>query len=154
MTYEDFIKNCLAKGLVKKQKHDFMASEKFIAKAYKDLKGAQAMLDIDEEIAYTIAYTAMLHAGRAFMLSKGFRPADGQQHKTVCNFMGEFLGEKYRIIVRKFDEMRKKRNILIYDISLAVSRTESTDVMNTAKEFIKLVSDIIKKENPQMKFDF
>lgn len=154
MIYKEFINTYLEKGLIKKQKTDFKAAEKFIAKAYRDLKTAEAVLNINEDVAYTTAYTAMLYVGRAFILSKGFRPDDGAQHKTVCDFTAKFLGDDYKIIVKKFDDMRKKRNILIYDVSLSVSRTETDDIMRTAKEFIKLISDMIKKENPQIKFNF
>lgn len=91
MTYEKFLKECLSKGLLKKQKSDLRTVEKLVRRAHKDLKAAKANLDIDEGIAYTVAYLAMLHAARAFILLKGFRPADGYQHKTVVEFMSYFL---------------------------------------------------------------
>jgi uncharacterized protein (UPF0332 family) len=93
MTYEKFLEEFLAKGLLRRQKSDLRAAEKLLLRAYKDLKTAKANLDIDEGIAYTVAYLAMLHAGRAFILLKGFRPADGYQHKTVVEFMSHFLGK-------------------------------------------------------------
>ena len=154
MPYDEFIKTYTEKGLIKKQKQDFQSAEKFVMKAHKDLRAAQATPDIDEDIAYTIAYSAMLHAGRAFMLSRGLRPADGQQHKTVCEFTAKNFGDEYKIIAKRFNDARKKRNILIYDISLSVSKTETVSIMLAAKEFIELISGIIKKENPQLKFDF
>lgn len=154
MTCEKFINSYLEKGLLKTQKCDFKTAEKFIFRAQKELKTAESIIDIDEDTSYTTAYSAMLHAGRAFMLSKGYRPDDGQQHKTVCEFTSEFLGEEYKIIVKKFDEMRKKRNNLVYDISISVSKTEATNVLNMAKAFIELIAGILKKENPQIKFDF
>jgi uncharacterized protein (UPF0332 family) len=111
MTYEKFLEESLSKGLLRKQKADIRAVEKLILRAHKDLKTAKANLDIDEGIAYTVAYLAMLHAARAFILLKGFRPADGYQHKTVVEFMSHFLGREFKVIVEQFDRMRRKRNI-------------------------------------------
>lgn len=56
MTYENFIKEYTAKGLLKKQKRDLHAIEKFISRAYKELKIAKANLAIDEGVAFTVAY--------------------------------------------------------------------------------------------------
>jgi len=62
MTYKEFIEEYLGKGLLKRQKSNFQAIERLILRARKDLRAAKANLDIDEGIAYTIAYLAMLHA--------------------------------------------------------------------------------------------
>ncbi|MFH0772062.1 MAG: hypothetical protein V1933_05530 [Candidatus Omnitrophota bacterium] len=83
MSYEKFIEEYLSKGLLKKQKPSLDAVGKLIERCAKDLKTAKMNLSIDEGVAYSVAYLAMLRPGRAFMLLKGFRPADGYQHKTV-----------------------------------------------------------------------
>ena len=70
MTYKKFEEEFLAKGLIKRQRPDLETAEKLILRSYKDLKTAKANLIIDEGIAYTVAYLAMLHSGRAFMLLK------------------------------------------------------------------------------------
>ncbi|MBL7198304.1 MAG: hypothetical protein ISS47_09420 [Candidatus Omnitrophica bacterium] len=86
MTFDNFIKDYVRRGLIKEQKRDFKAIEKLISRAYKEIRAAESNIKIDEGIAFTIAYTAMLHAGRALMLFKGYRPSDGYQHKTVVDF--------------------------------------------------------------------
>lgn len=154
MSYEKFIAQYLNKGLLRKQKADFRAVEKLILRAHKDLKTAKANLNIDEGIAYTVAYLAMLHAGRALMLLKGFRPADGYQHKTVVEFMDCLLGKELRNIVERFDRMRKKRNIFTYEVDISISKTEAGNALNTAVKFVNLIKDIIKEENPQAEFRF
>jgi uncharacterized protein (UPF0332 family) len=58
-----------------------------------------------------VAYLAMLHAARAFMLMRGFRPADGNQHRTVVEFMSRLLGKEFAVITEQFDRMRRKQNI-------------------------------------------
>lgn len=62
------IEDYLANGLIKKQKPDLKSAEKLIFRAHKDLKTAKANLSIDEGIAYSVAYLAMLRSARAFML--------------------------------------------------------------------------------------
>ncbi len=111
MSYDKFIEDYLAKGLIKKQKADFKTIENLIVRAYKDLKTAKANLSIDEGIAYTVAYLAMLHAGRSLLLLKGFRPIDGYQHRTVVEFVSYIVGLEYQSLIQHFDKMRRKRNI-------------------------------------------
>jgi len=154
MTYEKFLEEFLAKGLLKKQKSDFRTVEKLLLRAYKDLKTAKANLDIDEGIAYTVAYLAMLHAGRAFILLKGFRPADGYQHKTVVEFMSHFLGKEFKLIVEQFDRMRRKRNIFTYEIDISISKSEAMSALKTAEKFVDLVKEIIQKASPQTELKF
>ncbi len=96
----------------------------------------------------------MLHAGRALMLFKGYRPCDGYQHKTVVDFASIVLGEKYKILVQHFDKMRKKRNIFTYEVSISISKTEVKNALKSAMDFIKAVHNIIEKEDPQHKFKF
>jgi len=154
MTYEKFLEEFLAKGLLKKQKSDLRTVEKLLLRAYKDLKTAKANLDIDEGIAYTVAYLAMLHAGRAFILLKGFRPADGYQHKTVVEFMSHFLGKEFKLIVEQFDRMRRKRNIFTYEIDISISKSEAISALKTAEKFVDLVKEIIQKASPQTELKF
>jgi uncharacterized protein (UPF0332 family) len=108
MTYEKFLEGFLSKGLLRRQESDLRAVQILILRAYKDFKTAKANLEIDEGIAYTVAYLAMLHAARAFILLKGFRPTDGYQHKTVVEFVSHFLGKEFRVITEQFDRMSKE----------------------------------------------
>ncbi|NQT23693.1 MAG: HEPN domain-containing protein [Candidatus Omnitrophica bacterium] len=154
MIFDQFIKEYSRKGLIKPQKTSFTSIERLISRSYKEIKVAEANLKIDEGIAFTIAYTAMLHAGRALMLFKGYRPSDGYQHKTVVDFAAIILGEKYKTLVQHFDKMRKKRNIFTYEVSISISETEVKNALKSAIDFIKAVRHIIEKENPQHTFKF
>lgn len=154
MNYENFINSYLQKGYIKKQKRNFDAVEKMIKRSYKDLKTAKANLDIDEGISFTIAYAAMLHAGRALMQLNGFRPSDGYQHRTVVDFVSVVLGEKYKNLINYYDNMRKKRNIFIYEVTISISKMEAANALGRADEFVDVVVKLIKSENPQKQFDF
>ena len=144
MTYKKFLKDYLAKGLIKEQKPNLSGVEKLVTRASKDLKTAKANLSIDEGIAYTIAYLAMLRASRAFMLLKGFRPAAGPQHRTVVEFMAYFIAEP-KDIIERFERMRRKRNIFTYEIDTAISQTEADNAFQIAWKFVNLIKNLIKK---------
>ncbi|MFH1310734.1 MAG: hypothetical protein ABIH85_08695 [Candidatus Omnitrophota bacterium] len=154
MKFDKFIKEYLDKGLLQKLRPDISAVEKIVFRSLKDLKTAKANIPIDEGIAYTVAYLAMLRAGRAYMLLKGFRPADGYQHKTVVEFMGQCLGSEYRQIINRFDRMRRKRNMFTYEVDISISKTEVVNAFDAAVNFVNLVRERLKKEDPQAHFKF
>ena len=154
MTFDDFIKEYTKRELIKKQDKNLKAVENLISRAYKEIKVAEANIKIDEGIAFTVAYTVMLHAGRALMLFKGYRPHDGYQHKTVVDFASIVLGEHYKTLVQRFDKMRRKRNIFTYEVSILISEEDVKNGLKSATDFIKAVRDIIEKEDPQHTFKF
>jgi len=155
MPYKQFVEKYLAKGLIKKQKTDLAAVEQFLKRAQKDLKTAKANLVIDESIAFTVAYLAMLHAGRAFMFMKGWRPDDGAQHKTVVEFVGIFLLEnEEKILAGHFERMRRKRNVFTYDVGISISLSETEGAIHSAAKFVRWVCEAVKKEHPQREFSF
>ncbi len=154
MTYDKFISESLAGGLIQEQKPSIDAAERLLKRSTKDLLASKANLKIDEGVAYTVAYLAMLRAGRSFMLLRGFRPANGYQHKTVVQFVNEALGKEYAEIIERFDRMRRKRNIFTYEIDITISHTEAVEALHTAEEFVRLIIGIAQKENPQGNFKF
>jgi len=154
MSFDNFIQEYTKRGLIKKQGKNLKAVENLISRSYKEIKAAKANLKIDEGIAFTIAYTAMLHAGRALMLFRGYRPDDGYQHKTLVDFASIVLGEHYKTLVQHYDKMRRKRNIFTYEVSISISEEEVNNGLESAGNFIKAVRELIKKEDPQHKFKF
>ena len=148
MVYEDTVKIMLNQGLIKKQKVDFSHIEALLLRAQKDIIAARANLEIDEEVTYNYAYLAMLRCGRAIVFMKGLRSVDGQQHKTIIELSEEILGEEFKNIIKKFDRMRRKRNQFTYDPFIPVSKIEAKNALTTAQNFVKIVQEIIKKENP------
>ena len=62
--------------------------------ASKNISASEKNFAIDEEACYTLAYNAMLKIARALVFLQGYRPYDGQQHKTTIEVAGELLGAK------------------------------------------------------------
>jgi len=154
MNFDDFIKEYSKRKLIKKQDKNAVAVKNLLTRSYKEIKAAKANIAIDEGIAFTTAYTAMLHAGRALMLLKGYRPNDGYQHKTVVEFASIALGENYKTLLLHFDKMRRTRNKFTYEVSISISEEEVNQGLKSASELIKAVRSLIEKEDPQHKFKF
>jgi uncharacterized protein (UPF0332 family) len=129
--------------------------DKLIQAAEKKLKASERTLEIDEACSYEMAYNAMLHAARAFLFMKGFRPTTNFQHKTVVSFAEHFLGEEYKALTAKFDHMRKNRNKFIYEPwKLHLSKTDTQKALQSARRFIDIIKKEIKKIDPQKQFKF
>jgi len=109
-------------GLVKRLTPDVRKVQDAIALAHRDLKTAGMILPTDRDWAYTIAYNAILQAGRALMFSKGYRPDGANQHISEVKFAEIFLDRSDTII---FDRMRRKRHSSVYDMAGSISETKS-----------------------------
>jgi len=155
VTSNDFLNEYIEKKLIKAEKIGIDQIEKVIKTAERNLKVAEKLFSIDEGIAYETAYTAMLHAARAFVFIKGYRPTANFQHKTVVGFTAHFLGDKYKVLTEKFDYMRKNRNNFIYEPwKFHVSTSDVKNALKSAHEFIDIIKEEIKKEDPQGNFKF
>ena len=155
MNYDKFIEEYLSKSLIKKQEVGFDQINKMVKQANKELNTCVKILQISSELSYTSAYSAMLYAGRALMFLKGYRATGVNKHKTVVEFIGAYVGENYKILIEKFDNMRKKRNLLTYEPwRLNISKTDLKNALKSAKEFVSFIMDKVKEENPQIEFKF
>jgi uncharacterized protein (UPF0332 family) len=133
----------LKNGFIKQQRIDFNQITKQIVRAGKDLDTFTLVLEKDPEWAATIAYQAMLRAGRALLFSYGYLPADGQQHKTVVEITGKILGEQFDLVALQFERLRKKRNVFFYDSMDTGNLAEAKKAAETAKQLIKAIKDRI-----------
>jgi uncharacterized protein (UPF0332 family) len=143
----------LRKGLIKKQHPNFKQIAAQIKRAIKDLTTYKLVVGNDPEWAASIAYQAMLRAGRALLFSFGYLPADGQQHKTVVEITGLILGKEYETVVLLFERFRRKRNQFFYDSVDTSNETEAKKSAETAQKLIEAIQKQIKMLNPQIEFD-
>jgi uncharacterized protein (UPF0332 family) len=111
--------------------------------AERDLDVASKNLEINDEWAYNISYTAILSAGRALIFSKGYRPKGDEQHKTVKEFLTYYLKSDD---VAVFDRMRRKRHAATYDISSIVTHTDAENAVRQATAIVSRIKAIIEKD--------
>lgn len=89
---DKLIRKLEREGKIKKQIAGLVQIEALLREAVKDLDEAKNIAHIATRATYLLAYNAMLKAGRALLLFKGYIPADGGQHKTVVEMTGAILG--------------------------------------------------------------
>jgi len=145
MIYKKFLKD----NLIKKQKPDFKQIKNQIERSIKDLNTAKANLSIDLTWSYTIAYHAMIRAGRALMFSGGYLPTVKNSHKTIVEFTILNLGEEYKNITTKFKRMRRRRHDFIYDSKNHITNREVKSSIEAAEKLIENIKFLIEKQNPQ-----
>jgi uncharacterized protein (UPF0332 family) len=142
MAYEDL----LNRGLIKPFAAGSAQSASRLALAKRDINAAEAMLAIDRDWAFSMAYNAVLQATRALMFANGFRPAAGEgQHKTAVEFAEIALGQKFHDDIYIFDKMRSKRHRVIYDALGLVSLEEARQAFAFAVRFVKEVEQILER---------
>lgn len=155
MNLDSFVKEYTANSLITKQGVEFDQINNLIDQAGNELAVCKKILEISPQVAFTCAYTAMLYAARAFMLLKGYRPIRNNQHRTVIVFIDVCVGRDYKILIQKFDNMRQKRNLVMYEPwGINISKTDTQNAIKSAEELIGLMIDRIKKEDPQHEFKF
>lgn len=129
-------------GLIKKLPVDRKKIRDAMALAHRDVKTSRAILANDCDWAYTIAYNAILQAGRALMFAHGYRPDGANQHISVVKFAGLYLEEKDAIV---FDRMRRKRHSSVYDTAGAISETEAEFAVGQAELLIGRIESLLPK---------
>ena len=139
MNYERWLRD----HLIKKQAPDHNQITKQLDRACKDLRAAEALSSIDRTWSFTIAYHAMIRAGRAFMYSTGFIPTTLNPHKTIIEFMREALGDQYGDLLLGFDRMRRKRHDFIYESENHTTEREAISAIKTAQDLIRRVHECL-----------
>ena len=112
-------------GRLRKQKAGFIQIEALLKEAILDLEEAKKIAHLAERATYLLAYNAMLKAGRALLLLRGYVPDDGSQHKTVVDMTSAMLGDRYRALTEQFETMRRKRNEMTYEAGTLLSKSEA-----------------------------
>ncbi|MFH0809147.1 MAG: HEPN domain-containing protein, partial [Pseudomonadota bacterium] len=107
--------------------------------AVRDLATARKLKHEDFDWAFSIAYNAMLQAGRALMFQMGFRPAAEGQHVTVIRFLELVMGQDGTPFLALMDRMRRKRNISTYDMVGTISVSEVSQAIENAEAFVSLI---------------
>ncbi len=113
--------------------------ERTLQLADRDLRMARLTIAEDWDWAFSIAYNAVLQSARAYMYSRGFRPAAEQGHKNTFAFMRAALGNELASTIGYFDRMRKKRNQAIYDVAGLITEKEARSILENAVGFVEIV---------------
>jgi len=138
-------------GKLKTQKADLDYLNAMLDAARKNFDAALATRAIAEEAAFKLFYDGILHVSRVVVLLNGYRPDDGEQHKTTFYAAGEILGPDYEDLIKKMQRLRVKRNACIYDPAELIGKSETDAIHKTAKKFWSMVRVYLEKANPQLR---
>mgnify|MGYP001448416862 CR=1 FL=1 len=133
------------KELLEYKKIEKVEKEEFnINLAEKDINSANHSLNSgDYDWALSIAYNAVLRAGRSFMFFIGYRPVGKEHHKNVFEFLRKTKFDKE--LIDYFDNVRKKRNKFVYGIIEGTSKENAKEVIEMAKDFVQKIRTFVQK---------
>ena len=150
----ELIKNLENAGKLRRQSAGLEQVEALLREAIADLLEAKKIIHLAERATYIMAYNAILKAGRALLLIKGYRPVDGAQHKTIVELTSEFLGKPYQDLTDHFEFMRRKRHEVTYEAGFLLSKSETQKAFVSAQQLVKGILSDVKKKNPQLELSF
>jgi uncharacterized protein (UPF0332 family) len=127
---------------IKRVTPDQRQISKQLDRAEKDLQAAAHVCPIDRTWCFTIAYQAMIRAGRAFMFSQGYLPTSTSSHLTVIDFIRDAFGFRTANLLLRFERMRRKRHDFLYDSVDHTTEQEAFEAIQTAQELIRTIRDI------------
>lgn len=136
----------LKKREIEKVEPDTKLAEKLLKVSENALEAARDNLKINHcDVALTLAYNAMLNAGRALMAGKGYRSYSENYHKTVVAFCAAILPEASSQLVILFNRYRIRRHDIMYgDVeSDSVGESEASTAIIKATEFLNLIKSKI-----------
>jgi uncharacterized protein (UPF0332 family) len=133
-------------GRIKKYSATESEIQALLEVASRDLSASESLIESNPDWSYNISYNAMLQSSRAFMLRNGYRPRGSGQHATVVQFMEESIGDDHRYHIVAFDQMRRKRHRLVYNVANLVGESEAKEVLGIAKEYVALVSKLVRED--------
>jgi uncharacterized protein (UPF0332 family) len=134
------IEDLLREGMIRALPIDPHRAKESMALAHRDLDVARGLLASSSDWAFTVAYNAMLQAGRALMFSRGYRPEGANPHIPVVRFCEEFLSPEDSLW---FDRMRRKRHQSVYDSSGSVSEREAHSAVKKAEEIVRTIEPLV-----------
>lgn len=129
-------------GLISRLRPDPQRVRDAMKLAHRDLGVATNLLVSSNDWAYTVAYNAILQAGRALMFSKGYRPEGGNQHIAIVRFCDLFLSREDALW---FDRMRRKRHQSVYDTAGSVSDREAENAVKKAEEIVQVIEVLVQE---------
>ncbi|MBI4262581.1 hypothetical protein HY624_03590 [Candidatus Uhrbacteria bacterium] len=138
--------------LLRDEPINFEQVRRFLKSAAVKLERAAAVIPIDEQTGFQMAYEAMLRASLGFMLSMGKRPrSTAGHHRVIIDFVAGELGSSYVAFMTTFDRMRRKRNEAIYEPLGTITETEARAALDVALRYLHTIHEHIQRRNPQQK---
>ena len=151
MSSKNLLKRLIHEGKLRRQATDIAYRQNLLDAAKRNFDAASLIKGKIDDAAFKLFYDGLLQLGRVIVLSNGFRPVDGEQHKTTFTVAGEFLGKDFVNLINKIQRYRTKRNDCIYDPKTLISRVETESIHKTAQEFWGRTKLYLSEKDPQLR---
>jgi uncharacterized protein (UPF0332 family) len=140
------LSDLLNQGLLEKFTSSPAQIKDTIEIAKRDLASSKKQLSISEwDWAVIIGFNAMLQAGTALMLSKGYRAKGQEHHLAVVEFIKVVYGAKFDSdVLDAFDKARKRRAQSVYDMVGLVSEGQARFFVQKTESFVNKTLEILK----------
>jgi len=132
----------LKSGEIGETEPDREAALKLLKASSESIAAAEDNVGIGHnEVALSLAYTAMLNAGRALMAAKGYRTSAESHHKVVVSFCAAVLPAPSSQLVGLFNRYRVRRHDIVYGEveAKSVGESEAKTAIAKAEEFVALI---------------
>jgi uncharacterized protein (UPF0332 family) len=141
MSLEELLRN----KIIRKTTPDKSSALKSLKRAKRDIDTAKTLISSGKlDWSLAVSYNAMLTAGRALMLQKGYRPSSTEGHLAVVQYLTATAETKLTDrMIMVMNGMRKKRHRIIYEEMDIVSNDEAEQAVKWAEEFVTMITDII-----------
>ncbi|MGO9640311.1 MAG: HEPN domain-containing protein [Candidatus Acidiferrales bacterium] len=128
---------------------DWAQIERFLVSAEKKLSSARKILAFDEEACLQQAYEAMLKAFLGFMFSHGFRArSQPGHHIVIIEFVQARIEKRHSALLTLFDNLRRKRNLVLYDDTGFVSHQDAEQALEAARNYLSVIRADIAARKP------
>jgi uncharacterized protein (UPF0332 family) len=151
MSLKSLLNRLIREGKLRKQDSDIAYIQNLLDAAKRNFDAGSLVKGKIDDAAFKLYYDGLLQLGRVILLTNGFRPVDGEQHKTTFKVAGELLGKDFVDLINKIQRYRIKRNDCIYDPKLLISRVETEAIHKTAQEFWRRVRLYLLEKDPQLR---
>lgn len=94
MASESSLARLEREGKLRRQAADLDYLRDLLAAARRNFVAGRLLLDKADEAAFKLYYDGLLQVSRAVLLFRGYRPDDGEQHRTTFLAAGEILGPR------------------------------------------------------------
>ena len=135
-------KDCLSKGMIRKDKHASERVNKSLEIAKRFLASSKKNIDIDEsEMSEIASYNSIFHSSRALLFSKGYT-----ERSHICVILalkGLYKNNpELNDLLNTFDKIRISRHNIQYG-GILIDTEEAEFVYNFAKQFLEKTKSIV-----------
>ena len=150
VSLKNLLNKLIKEGKIKRQVTGIDYLNNLLDAARRNFEAASIVKGKVDEAAFKLVYDGLLQIGRVILLVNGYRPDDGEQHKTTFFVSGEFLGKDFNDLIKKIQKFRIKRNDCIYEPRGLISGSEAEAIYETAQEFWNKAKSYLQKWKPQL----